>query len=71
MKTVKIEVSETLAYMLQRMIVDEINNQEKWFNEDSKSGNPHAKVRIKLIADLEEDRENLSKQGYEIFDYYY
>lgn len=71
MKTVKIEVSETLAYILQRMIVDEINNQETWFREDTKSGNPHAKVRLKLIADLEEDREYLDKQGYPIFHYYY
>lgn len=66
----KVEISDTLAYILQRMIVDEINNQYQWIEDDKKmfgEYKTHEKVRLNIIEDLEEDRKNLSQQGLPIF----
>lgn len=69
----KVEISDTLAYILQRMIKDEIINQELWIEqEEHKFGkdNRHRETRLNIIKALEEDRENLSQQGYPPFEYY-
>ena len=70
----EIKVSELLANIIQRMIVDEINNQTEWLNQDLKRYGvncPSIQKRKELIKQLEEDRKNLQSQGYPLFEYYW
>lgn len=60
MKKINIEVSELVAIVMQRMIVEEIEKQEEWSHDDN---NQMAKTRFKIIAELEELKNELEKEG--------
>ena len=60
---IKIEINPMLASCLQRMIVDEIDNQTKWKKEDKKLGADNTKMRDEIIKGFEELSNQLEKQG--------
>ena len=62
---IKLEVSKLVASCLQRMIVDEIENQEQWYQEDLQYGIEfkRAITRKRIIREMEELADDLEKQG--------
>jgi len=52
-----IEISDLVAKCLQRMITDEIENQNNWYNEDKD------KTRLKIVKEMEQLSDNLVEQG--------
>ena len=62
-KTIKVEITPMLASCLQRMLVDEIENQEQWLVDDEEMGISHSKIREEIIDQCEELREQLTQQG--------
>ena len=71
-KKVSIEVSEEIAYVMQRMLVDEINNQHKWAKEDKRNGRPQNEIdgRFELCEKLKEVQDQLYDKGFPKFHYY-
>lgn len=64
MKEIEIKVSPLIAGCLQRMITEEISNQEWWKSEDKAVGNPHtATTRDLIIKELNELSDDLDAQG--------
>lgn len=59
---IKIEVSEMTAGCLQRMIVDEIENQEWWKSEDKAVG-ARNDFRDEIIKEMKQLAEDIEKQG--------
>lgn len=59
---IKIEVSKLVAKCLQRMIVDEIDNQELWKIEDEDLGVDYP-IRDKIIKEMKELVNQLDEQG--------
>ena len=62
MKEIKVEVSKMVASCLQRMIVDEIENQQWWKSEDKAVGIEND-FRDKIIEEMQELANELEKQG--------
>lgn len=62
---IKLEVSELVAKCLQRMIVNEIDNQERWYEEDFDLGIAHQThdTRESIIKEMRELADDLEKQG--------
>lgn len=61
---IKLEVSELIAKCLQRMIVDEIDNQKTWLEEDNEFGIVHRYyTRESIIKGMQELADDLEKQG--------
>ena len=58
----KLEVSTLVAVCLQRMIVDEIDNQEYWKIEDKAIG-ARNDCRDKVIKEMKQLADDLEKQG--------
>jgi hypothetical protein len=65
MKKIKLEVSKLVASCLQRMIVDEIDNQKRWYQQDLKDGMGFFAngTRTRIIQDMTELADDLEKQG--------
>ena len=62
---ITIEVSPLLANCLQRMLVEEMENQERWsFEEERDYGKTDHKLRERIIENCEEVREQLANQGF-------
>lgn len=59
---IKLEVSRLVARCLQRMIVDEIENQEWWKSEDEHYGN-NVDFRDEIIKEMKQLANDLEKQG--------
>lgn len=59
---IKIEVSEMAAGCLQRMIVDEIENQEWWKSEDKAVG-VRNDFRDEVIKEMKQLADDIEKQG--------
>lgn len=59
---IKLEVSRLVARCLQRMIVDEIENQEWWKSEDEQYGN-NVDFRDEIIKEMKQLANDLEKQG--------
>lgn len=59
---IKIEVSEMTASCLQRMIVDEIENQKWWKSEDKAVGIKND-FRDEVIKEMKQLAEDIEKQG--------
>ena len=65
----KIEISDLMASCLQRMLVDEIDNQRKWKLEDERrfgKDNNMSETRENIIKECKDVQEQLRKQGYPI-----
>ena len=62
MKKIKIEISELVASCLQRMIVDEIDNQNAWQIDDLAVGVPRP-TRQTIINEMRQLADDLEKQG--------
>lgn len=61
---ITLEVSELVASCLQRMIVNEIENQEKWYQDDLGNGYfGTVKMRKRIIKEMRELADDLEKQG--------
>ena len=61
---IKLEVSELVASCLQRMIVNEIENQEKWYQDDLGNGYfGTVKMRKRIICEMNELADHIKKQG--------
>ena len=58
----KLEVSELVASCLQRMIVDEIENQKWWKSEDKAVGDK-SDFRDEIINEMRKLADDLEKQG--------
>jgi|LSQX01.3.fsa_nt_gb NTP pyrophosphatase (non-canonical NTP hydrolase) len=58
---IKLEVSELVAYCLQRMIADEIDNQYTWYQNELafRTG----KTRQTIINEMHELADAIEKQG--------
>lgn len=66
MEKINIEVSTLLAKVLQRMLVEEIENQEKWIvEEEQEFGTTDHKTRENIIDQCESLREQLEQKGIE------
>lgn len=63
----KIEISTLIAKVLQRMIVDEINNQLNWYASDSLD---HGETRKEIISQLSSLSDEIERQGIDKFIYY-
>lgn len=61
---IQITISPLIASCLQRMIADEIDNQEEWKEEDEDLG-LKSNSRDKIIKEMKELADNLEKQGIE------
>ena len=59
---IKLEVSKLVATCLQRMIANEIENQEDWKTEDEAVGAPII-FRDKIINEMKQLANDLEKQG--------
>ena len=66
---VQIEVSELLASIIQRLLVDEINNQEQWMIEDLKNERPD-ETRLRIINEAKDLQNQLENKGIKKFRYY-
>ena len=67
-KTIKLEASKLLASCLSRMLVDEIENQEQWKQEEiEKYGSDYwrSKTRENIINECEDMLSQLERQGIE------
>jgi len=63
-KKIIIEVPPLLASCLQRMLVDEIENQQNWAAEELKEyGRTNAEMRQKIINQCEDLRNQLADKG--------
>ena len=62
MKKIKLEISELVASCLQRMIVDEIENQKWWKSEEEQYGN-NVDFRDEIIKEMKQLADDLEKQG--------
>ena len=62
---IKLEVSKLVASCLQRMIVDEIENQEQWYQDDLDNGIAlrTGETRKRVIHEMNELADDLEKQG--------
>ena len=61
---IKLEISELAASCLQRMIVDEVNNQKRWYQDDLDEGfESLPKIRERIIHDMNELADAIEKQG--------
>jgi len=61
---IKLEISELAAGCLQRMIVDEVNNQKRWYQDDLDEGlESLSKIRERIIHDMNELADAIEKQG--------
>lgn len=62
---IKLEISELVARCLQRMIVEEIDNQKRWYQEDLDDGIEFrtGKTRKRIIHEMNELADDLEKQG--------
>lgn len=66
MEKINIEVSTLLAKVLQRMLVEEIENQEKWMvEEEQEFGTTDHKTRENIISQCEDLRNQLEEKGIE------
>lgn len=61
----KIEISEMLARVLQRMIVEEMHNQVKWSIDDRKLGCNNETYRNAIIFQLSLLADAIEQQGIE------
>lgn len=59
---IKLEISELIAKCLQRMIVDEIENQEWWKSEEEQY-NDNVDFRDEIIKEMKQLANDLEKQG--------
>ena len=64
-KTIQVAITPLLATCLQRLLVDEIDNQNKWKKEDSTRGidENYLKLREEIINECNDLQEQLAKQG--------
>ena len=62
-KPIKVSMSSLMASCLQRMLVDEIDNQEKWKKEDNNLGLDNNKFRDEVIKECETLQTQLEAQG--------
>lgn len=63
-KTIQVAISPLLASCLQRMLVDEIDNQNKWKEDDRRNGLlSHLNIRPTIIKECKELIDDLEKQG--------
>lgn len=62
---IKLEISELVANCLQRMIVDEIDNQKRWYQDAVDDGVEYRKceTRKRIIHEMNELSDDLKKQG--------
>ena len=61
-KKITIEISSLVAGCMQRMIAEEIENQETW-KETDKTYNLDDSVRDKIISEMKELVEQLESKG--------
>lgn len=62
-KPVKVETSKLVAEVLQRMIEEEIANQEEWLKEDVEQFGKPVAFRETIIKELSEMADDLAEQG--------
>jgi len=62
---IKLEISELVASCLQRMIVDEIDNQKRWYQDELAEGIAFStsELRKRIIREMNELADDLQKQG--------
>ena len=62
---IKLEISDLVASCLQRMIVDEVDNQNIWYQKDIDDGLEFLvnKTRKIIIHEMNELADDLEKQG--------
>lgn len=66
MEKVSIELTPLMAKVLQRMLVEEIENQEKWMvEEEEKFGRTDTSTRERIINECEQVRTQLKEKGFE------
>lgn len=70
MKTIKIEMSEQMGEILQRMIADELHNQKVWLSEDMDIVGEDFCHREAIMKKLNEMAKELEAQGTKPVDYY-
>ena len=63
-KSIQVAISPLLASCLQRLLVDEIDNQNEWQEEDEQRGlKNHLNVRAKIVIECNDLINDLEKQG--------
>ena len=63
-KKITIDLSPLMAGVIQRLLVDEINNQNRWMEEEMEEfGTTNADTRKKIIFQCEELRSQLADKG--------
>ena len=62
---IKLEISELVASCLQRMIVDEVDNQQRWYQNEIVEGieSRTGETRKRIIHAMNELADDLEKQG--------
>lgn len=72
MEKVVIELKPLMASVLQRMLVEEIENQERWAAEEEQEfGTTDHETREKIIALCEDLRVDLENKGFPRYYKYY
>ena len=64
---ITIELTPLLAGVLQRLLVDEMENQQKWIVEEENEfgiNDKHREIREKVITDCDELRTQLESKGF-------
>lgn len=66
----EIVITQLTADVMQRMLVNEINNQKEWLKKDVATGNQYvAETRNQIIKELEMLRNQLEYKGIPKFRY--
>ena len=61
---ITIELPQLMANVLQRMLVEEIENQERWMGEEEQEfGCKHHETRERIIEQCEQVRTQLEEKG--------
>lgn len=64
MEKIVIELTPRMASILQRMLVEEMENQERWmFEEEKEFGRTDTKLRESIIEECEQVRTQLENKG--------
>lgn len=67
----KLNIDEFLASVMQRMIYNEIKNQNGWKKQDIENGyTEHTEIRDQIIKGLNELADQLEKNGIEKYKEY-
>lgn len=71
MEKILVELTPLMANVLQRMLVEEIDNQKNWAAEEKRKGYGHEDIREKIVGECEYLIGRLEEYGFPRYVKYY